>query len=212
MAGAQGDEKGEEDAHLRERLHEASTVYRGCFLEVRRDIVTLPDGSRASREYIVHPGAVAVVPILDEARLVLVRQHRYPVDRVLLEFPAGKPDAGETALACGQRELLEETGYTAEDWGYAGEIQNAAAYSSESIWIWFARGLTAGPHRPDAGEFVEPVVMSLGQVCALDRRGALTDVKTIVALHWLLAWRRGEREIAWSRRDPAAGGPSPAPL
>jgi ADP-ribose pyrophosphatase len=196
----------DEHAHLRERLHESGSAYRGSFLDVRRDIVKLPDGSTASREYIVHPGAVAVVPLLDDDRVVLVRQHRYPVDRFLLEFPAGKPDAGETPFACGQRELLEETGYTATAWGYAGEIHNAAAYSSESIWIWFARGLVAGERRPDTGEFLDTVVMSLDELRALDNRGGLTDVKTIVALHWLLAWQRGEREIAWTPAKPGASG------
>ena len=114
----------------------------------------LPDGSSATREFIRHGGAVAVVPLLDEGpdpRLVLVRQYRYPTAKVLLEIPAGKRDPGEDQLVCAQRELREETGYVAREWAYGGEIHNAAAYSSESIWIWFARGLVPGPARPDSG-------------------------------------------------------------
>jgi ADP-ribose pyrophosphatase len=124
-----------EDAHLREHRVDGETLVSGGFLELRRDIVRLPDGHRATREYIAHPGAVAVVPLLDDGRIVLVRQYRYPVGKVLLEFPAGKRDPHENALQCAARELLEETGYTAREWAYGGEIHNAAAYSTESIWI-----------------------------------------------------------------------------
>ena len=190
-----------DDAHLRERLLEAGSVYRGSFLDVRRDRVTLPDGGTATREYIVHPGAVMVVPLLEDGRLVMVRQHRYPLDRVLLEFPAGKLDPGEPTLACAQRELLEETGYRASHWGYGGEIHNAPAYSDESIWIWFARGLTPGRNRPDEGEFLETVLQTEAALEALDHAGRLPDVKTLIGLHWLQAWRAGRRPIAWQSAD-----------
>ena len=197
-AGAGAPPAGAEDAHLRERLVEPHVVHRGSFLTVRRDVVALPDGQQATREYVVHPGAVAVVPILEDGRLVLVRQHRYPVDRVLLEFPAGKRDAGETTLACAIRELAEETGYRAAEWAFGGEIHNAAAYSTESIWIWFARGLTAGKARLDEGEFVETVVCSEAELHELDRAGQLPDVKTIIGLHWLSAWRAGTRAMSFT--------------
>lgn len=203
--GPPGSEGG--DDHLRERLVEPHTVLSGGFLTVRRDVVALPDGQHATREYVSHPGAVAVVPLLDDGRLVLVRQHRYPVDRVLLEFPAGKRDAGESTLACAMRELAEETGYTAAEWAFGGEIVNAAAYSTESIWIWFARGLSAGRPRLDAGEFVETVLCSQAELLEYDRAGQLPDVKTIIGLHWLAAWRAGLREISFTserRHDPGA--------
>jgi ADP-ribose pyrophosphatase len=193
-----------DDQHLTERRTGSTTLLQGGFLEVRRDTVQLPDGSEATREFIQHPGAVAVIPLLDDGadpRLVLVRQHRYPIDRVLLEWPAGKRDAHEPTLACAQRELVEETGYVATEWAFAGHIHNAAAYSTERLTLWFARGLVPGPARPDHGEFVETVLMTAAELAALDARGEITDVKTIVGLHWLQQCLAGNRAWAWAGAD-----------
>lgn len=192
------------DAHLFEHRIGGTTLLSGGFLEVRRDEVLLPDGRPATREYIRHPGAVAVVPILDDGRLVLVRQYRYPVAKVLLEWPAGKRDDGESTLACAMRELQEETGYTAREWAYGGEIHNAAAYSSESIWIWFARGLTPGPQQLDSGEFVEMVTLNEAELDAIATRDELPDVKTLIGLQWLQRWRAGTRALAWCSAAEAA--------
>jgi ADP-ribose pyrophosphatase len=196
------------DAHLRETGLGGETLLSGGFLEVRRDVVRLPDGATATREYIRHPGAVAVIPLLGEPgdadpELVLVRQHRYPIDTMLLEWPAGKREAGEPTIACAKRELLEETGYAAAEWAWGGWIHNAAAYSSEGIALWFARGLVPGPARPDAGEFVETVWKPLSALCALDAAGGLTDVKTLVGLHWLLQARSGHRSWTWASVENA---------
>jgi ADP-ribose pyrophosphatase len=185
------------DAHLREVRLDGEVLKQGGFLELRKDLVRLPDGSRATREYILHGGAVAVIPLLDDGRVVLVRQFRYPVGRVLLELPAGKLDAGESVLACGQRELLEETGYRAAEWAFAGSIHNAAAYSSESIHLWFARGLQAGAQRLDAGEFVEVVRHTEAELDALAAHGDLPDVKTLIGLQWLQRWRAGVWPLQW---------------
>jgi len=192
------------DAHLFEHRIGGTTLLSGGFLEVRRDDVLLPDGRPATREYILHPGAVAVVAILDDGRLVLVRQYRYPVAKVLLEWPAGKRDDGESTLACAMRELREETGYTAREWAYGGEIHNAAAYSSESIWIWFARGLTPGPQQLDSGEFVEMVTLSEAELDAIAARDGLPDVKTLIGLQWLQRWRAGTRALTWCSAAEAA--------
>lgn len=193
-----------DDAHLVEHRTGGATLISGGFLEVRRDDVRLPDGSNATREYIQHPGAVAVIPVLDDGRLVLVRQYRYPLGKVLLEFPAGKLEVGEPTLACAQRELAEETGYTATEWAFAGEIHNAAAYSTESIWLWFARGLVPGRQKLDTGEFVEVMQLSEAELDALALRGELPDVKTRIGLHWLQRWRAGAWPLEWA---PAAAHP-----
>ena len=194
----------EADAHLIERKLGGQTLLSGGWLEVHKDTVALPDGSQATREYIRHSGAVAVVPLLDDGRCVLVRQFRYPVGKVLLEWPAGKLDSGEKPIACAMRELREETGYTAREWAFGGEIHNAPAYSDESIWLWFARGLVAGDPQLDAGEFVETVLMTPAELDALAARGELPDVKTQIGLNWLLRVTAGQRTLVWQNAAGAA--------
>ena len=185
------------DAHLCEEMLRSEQVYRGAFLEVRCDQVRLPDGSTAQREYIVHPGAVMVVPQLDDGRLVVERQWRYPLGRAMLEFPAGKLEHGEPPLQCAIRELIEETGYRADEWARAGILHNAIAYSNEGIEVWFARGLTAGTRQLDAGEFLDVGSASLEELADLACRGELTDAKTLIGLLWLQNWRAGRWPLQW---------------
>ena len=185
------------DVHLRETVLESEQVFHGHFLDVRRDRVRLPNGEAAQREYIVHPGAVMVVPILDDGRLVVEHQFRYPMARVMLEFPAGKLDAGEAPLQCAIREMAEETGYRAREWARAGILHNAIAYSTEGIEVWFARGLRAGQRKLDAGEFLDVSVTSAQQLADMARSGELTDAKTLIGLNWLQLWRAGQWDIVW---------------
>jgi ADP-ribose pyrophosphatase len=186
-----------DEAHLREVLVSSEPVWRGRFLDVRRDTVALPDGSQATREYIVHPGAVMVVPLLPDGRLVMERQHRHPMGKVMLEFPAGKIDPGEAPFACAVRELAEETGYRAAEWARAGILHNAIAYSTEGIEIWFARGLTPGAPELDAGEFLETVVHSADELDAMVASGAVTDAKTLIGLLWVQKWQAGLWPMTW---------------
>ena len=185
------------DAHLREDTVASEEVFRGCLLEVRRDLARLPDGQQATREYIVHPGAVMVVPLLDDGRLVMERQWRYPLGRVMLEFPAGKLERGEPTHECAVRELAEETGYRAREWARAGVLHNAIAYSDEAIEVWFARGLTAGERRLDDGEFLDLELVAIDELDRLCASGAVTDAKTLVGLLWLQNWHAGRWEITW---------------
>ncbi len=184
-------------AHLRETRVASEKVWRGAFLDVRRDQVALPDGSHAEREYVVHPGAVMIVPILDDGRLVVERQWRYPIGEAMLEFPAGKLEAGEPVLECAVRELVEETGYRAAEWARAGRMHNAIAYSTEAIEVWFARGLMKGERRLDEGEFLDVLETSENELALASGRGEITDAKTLVGLLWLQNWRAGRWPLRW---------------
>jgi ADP-ribose pyrophosphatase len=195
---------GADTAHLRESLVEAKTAWQGGFLDVRRDRVRLPDGSTTEREYIVHPGAVMIVPILDDGRLVVERQWRYPMGRAMLEFPAGKLEPGEPALECAVRELAEETGYRAAEWAHAGVLHNAMAYSTEGIEICFARGLVAGERCLAAGEFLDVYAADASELDAAAQRGDLTDAKSLIGLLWLQNWRAGRWPLSWMA-EPKTG-------
>jgi len=175
-------DKARNDPHLAEVKVSSEIVYDGAMLHVRRDRVRLPDGEMASREYIVHPGAVLVVPVLPDGKLVVERQYRYPLDRVFIEFPAGKLDEGEDALATAKRELVEEAGYRAERWTRLGMIHPVIGYSNESITFYVAEELTHVGARLDPGEFLEIVTMSIDDMLAALDRGEITDGKTVSAL------------------------------
>ena len=187
-----------DDAHLTETRVASQELLRGHFLHVMRDTVRLPDGNEAFREYVIHPGAVMVVAELPDGRLVLERQFRYPVQSVMVEFPAGKLDPGEDSLACAQRELLEETGYTARQWARAGVLHPVISYSTEFIDIWFARELTAGERQLDAGEFLDVFSASADELLQWCREGRITDAKTLTGMLWLQNLRSGAWSLDWA--------------
>ncbi len=172
------------DRHLIEETLSSQPLFKGKLLNAFCDTVRLPDGSTATREYIKHPGAVMVIPQLADGRLLLERQFRYPLDRVFIEFPAGKLDAGEDPLACAQRELLEETGYSAASWEYLGVIHPIISYTDEEIKLYLARDLTAGERQLDDGEFLESITMSMSELIAGVLDGSITDAKTIAGVFW----------------------------
>ncbi len=173
------------DKHLTETLIDGEVVYEGKFLRVRKDRVRLPDGGESTREYFRHPGAVVIIPLLDDGRVLLERQYRYPNDQVFIELPAGKLEYGEDPLLCAQRELREETGYSAADWKFVCTIHNAIAYSDEHLEIFLAKGLTAGEQQLDHGEFVELITCTPAELMDWVRHGLITDVKTLIGAFWL---------------------------
>jgi len=170
------------DAHLIEREQESRDVYCGYLLHVKLDDVLLPDGTHTKREYIVHPGAVAVVPRLPDGKLLLERQYRYPLRRVFVEIPAGKLDPDESSLACAQRELMEETGYRARHWEYLATLHSVVSYSTEHIDVYFADGLEFVEQRLDHGEFIETIAVEPQEAYAWLAAGKITDAKSMIGL------------------------------
>jgi ADP-ribose pyrophosphatase len=182
---------------LAEETLSSEVVWEGDFLRVLRDRVRCSDGHLANREYLRHPGAVMIVPLLADGKVVLERQFRYPLDRTMIEFPAGKIDSGEPPVECARRELLEETGYRAARWSYLGALHNAIAYCDEKIEIYLAEDLIhAGSNALDAGETLEVFTAPWRELLDWVREGRVTDVKTMVGVFWLERVLAGE----WDRK------------
>ena len=186
------------DDGLIEKTVESKLLHRGKFLTLKIDTVELPDGKHATREFVEHPGAVMILPQFDDGCVLLERQYRYPIEKVLLEFPAGKLDPNESELACAKRELQEETGYTAREWFFLTRIHPVISYSTEFIDLYLARGLTAGESKLDEGEFLETLIADPSQISEWIRTGHISDVKTIVGSFWLEKIMSGE----WALGDP----------
>jgi len=174
-----------DDEHLAEKKISGEGVYDGIFLKMKRDTVSLPDGQHAVREYLEHPGAVAILAVLDDGRILLERQYRYPIAQAVIETPAGKLNAGEDPLLCAQRELQEETGYTAKHWSKIRRIHPVISYSTEFIDIYLAEGLSPGPARLDEEEFLDVFAAPLEELLHWVEMGKITDVKTIISTYWL---------------------------
>ena len=170
---------------LKETRIDSVVAYDDGFIRVLKDNVRLPDGSTSTREHIAHPGAVAVLAILDNGNLVMERQFRYAPQREFIEIPAGKIDQGEDILLCAQRELLEETGYVAADWTHLTTAWPSIGYTDERIEYFMARGIIHQGRQLDDGEFLEVFELSLAEAMEWVRQGKINDSKTIVGLFWL---------------------------
>ena len=176
---------------LKETRLDSALMYDGDFIRVHKDSVRLPDGAVSSREYIRHPGAVAVLALLDNGNLVMERQYRYPPQREFIELPAGKIDHGEDILLCAQRELLEETGYVAREWTHLATAWPCIGYADERMEYFLARGLTLQERKLDDGEFLEVFELSLADAIEWIRLGKINESKTIVGLFWLEKYLKG---------------------
>jgi ADP-ribose pyrophosphatase len=185
---------GEKPVDLTEHKLERELVFQGRMLKVHRDTVRLPDGNTATREHIYHPGAVAILPVLDSGDIVMERQYRYPLGRDFIELPAGKMEPGEAPLATAKRELREETGYSATHWEFMASIHVAIAYSNERIDLYLARNLTLGKTGLDDEEFLEILTVPPEQAFQWLREGRISDSKTMVGLLMYEKMLAGKRE------------------
>jgi len=190
--GADADLTVKDDSHLAEVFVSGEDVFKGKLLHVVRDTITLPNGRAGTREYIKHPGAACIVAEFEDGKLLLERQYRYPMGKVMIEFPAGKLDRGENPLVAAQRELKEETGYWARSWHTLGHMHPLIAYADETIHLFHANGLVQGDAQLDQDEFLELFAATPGEITAMIADNRISDGKTIVAFfRWQLLRRPG---------------------
>ncbi len=173
------------------------SVYKGVLLHVHRDWVRGPDGHEQTFEYTLHPGAAAVIPMLEDGRLVMERQWRYALNRSFLEFPAGKLNAGEDPFTAAQRELAEETGYRAGQWARLGVMHPVIGYSTEAIYLFMAKSLKAGDAAREKGECMDLITITPDELFQAIYQGQVTDSKTLSCALWLDRVRRGEWQVDW---------------
>ena len=172
-----------DDKNLIEKEISSENVFDGVLLHVRKDEVELPNGHKSVREWIKHPGASSVIPLLPDNQIILVKQFRYPVGQVTLEVPAGKLDVeGEDPLVCAERELSEETGYTAGKIWKLTTIATTVGFSNEFIHLYAAKDLTPGKQHPDDDEFINTVKMPLTAALQLVESGKIIDAKSIISI------------------------------
>lgn len=181
-----------DEADFTEHTIASRTVFRGNLLHVLDDTVRLPDGRRSAREYVRHPGAVMMLPLTDDRKVVLVRQFRYALNRHFIEVPAGKMESGEAPLQTARRELREECGLEATRWQRLTTLHPCIGYSDERIEFYLARGLTQVDSAPEEGEFLETLSVRLDDAVEWVRDGAITDVKSMIALLWAEKMLRGD--------------------
>ena len=168
---------------LGEKTVSTEDIFDGVILHVKRDTVELSNGSETVREVIRHIGAVCVIPVTDDNKVIMERQFRYPLNKVILEIPAGKLDApDEDRLSAIKRELREETGYTAEEWTVIGDFHPAPAYTDEYITMYLARGLHKGERHLDDDEFLDVYAIPLADLVQDVMEGRISDAKTQVCI------------------------------
>ena len=167
---------------LTEKTIDSREIFKGRILRVRLDTVRLPNGKEGIREVVEHPGGVAILAIDSEDRVLLVRQYRYPFERVMTEIPAGKREPGEPPFITAQRELQEEVGATADTWTELGTLIPSPGCYGETLYLYMAQDLHFGATHPDEDEFLEPLRVPLDEAVRQCMDGTLTDAKTVAAI------------------------------
>ena len=167
---------------LTEKTIDSREIFKGHIIRVRLDTVRLPNGKEGIREVVEHPGGVAILAIDSEDRVLLVRQYRYPFERVMTEVPAGKREPGEPPFITAQRELQEEVGATADTWTELGTLIPSPGCYGETLYLYMAQDLHFGATHPDEDEFLEPLRVPLDEAVRQCMDGTLTDAKTVAAI------------------------------
>jgi len=167
---------------LTEKTIDSREIFKGRIIRVRLDTVRLPNGKEGIREVVEHPGGVAILAIDSEDRVLLVRQYRYPFERVMTEVPAGKREPGEPPFITAQRELQEEVGATADTWTELGTLIPSPGCYGETLYLYMAQDLHFGATHPDEDEFLEPLRVPLDEAVRQCMDGTLTDAKTVAAI------------------------------
>jgi len=170
---------------LKETQKSSEKIFSGKLIDLYFDHVELPNGKSSTREWINHPGAVCIIPILPDGNLCLIRQYRYGPRDEFIEIPAGKLDTGEDPLVCAKRELQEEIGYIAGKLTFLTNIYPAIGFSNEKMWMYLAEDLQLSNQSLDQDEFLELLPLSLEEAIDLIKQGKITDVKTIIGILWL---------------------------
>jgi len=161
-------------------------LYKGKVFDHQVDEIQYQSGNTGIREIAVHPGGAVIVPVKDDGKIILVKQFRYPIQKTLIELPAGKLEKGEDPLVCATRELEEETGYRSKTIKKLGEIYTAPGYCTEVLYIYSAMQLIPGNHNREEGELgMEIMELSIEEIEKLISSGEITDAKTIVGIHYL---------------------------
>ena len=180
---------------LEEKTVNKNYIYQGRILNLRRDDAVLPNGKPCVREVVEHAGGVTVAALTDDDELIFVRQFRYPYMKVLLELPAGKLEKGEDPLESGKRELLEETGCTAEEYISLGEFYPSCGYTDEVIYLYLAKGLKFGSQSLDEDEFLNVEKIPLEKAVKMVMSNEIKDGKTQAAILKVFVKLNGERGI-----------------
>jgi ADP-ribose pyrophosphatase len=178
--------------HGGHEMIERETIFEGKVVRLYLDKVRLPNGKEAEREVVLHWGAVGMVALDDEEKVYLVRQYRHPVGRELIEIPAGKLDPGEEPLDCARRELMEEIGYSADEWRELAFFYTSPGFSDEMLHLFLARNLKEGVADPEEDEFLDIMHLPLQEALTMVARGEIQDSKTIVGLALCSMYIKGE--------------------
>ena len=170
------------------KINHRKTLHRGRVFSLVRENITLDNGITTDMEFVAHPGATAIVPFLNESRVVLLKQYRHALRDYIWEIPAGTLDPGESVMSCAQRELIEETGYSADDWRKLAEITPVPGYSDEKIHIFLAGGLQPAEQQLDRDEIINVHEIEFNQALEMIKRGEIQDAKSIAGLLLAFNW------------------------